>query len=191
MGGSGLRRFFRPDVDNTSIAIDNKGTPYVVFTDQVFTGKAIAMKYNVSSWVYVGNSTGFSAGPAYSPSIAVDGSGTPYVFYSDGANSSKATVMKYVSADGIIHPENRDENGKMKIYPNPGNSLIIVSCSLLGKENSKISIYNMLGKKVDEIDNLLNQKDKIDYDVNCLKSGIYIIKLTNDNNVSIAKFIKE
>ena len=183
--------FQKPYIGNTSIAIDNKSTPYVVFVEEQTTGKATAMKYNGSSWVYVGNSDGFSSGEATFTCIAIDSSGIPYVLYGDYANGYKATVMKYVSGVGMNDPENRDENRALRIYPNPVKSLLVVSCSLLGKEYSKISIYNMLGKKVDEIDDVPNQKNKIDYDASWLKNGVYIVKITNENNVSVAKFIKE
>jgi len=81
---------------NTSIAVDNNGTPYVVYKDYGQSGKATVMKYTGTSWETVG-SAGFSAGSAGYTSIALDRSVTPnvpYVVYED-AVKYKATVMKY------------------------------------------------------------------------------------------------
>ncbi len=86
--------FSAGEVNHTSIAIDNSGTPYVVYDDGGNSSKATVMKFNGSSWEPVG-SPGFSAGRATSVSIALDSSGSPYVAYRDGGNSGKATVMKF------------------------------------------------------------------------------------------------
>jgi hypothetical protein len=80
----------------TAIAIDNVGTPYVVYMDISNASKATVMKYNSgsSSWVIVG-SAGFSQDMVESTDIAIDGSGTPYVVYRDWGSSKKATIMKF------------------------------------------------------------------------------------------------
>jgi hypothetical protein len=77
-----------------SIAIDNRGTPYVVFLDfDTWDYNATVKKYNGSSWETVGL-PGFSAGWVDYTSIAIDRSGMPYVTYKDNSYDSKATVMK-------------------------------------------------------------------------------------------------
>ncbi len=77
-----------------SIAIDNSGTPYVVYMDSVNGYKATVMKYNGTSWVSVG-SPGFSAGWAENTAIAIDSSGTPYVVFENHLQFHGATVMKF------------------------------------------------------------------------------------------------
>jgi type IX secretion system substrate protein len=78
----------------TSLAIDQSGTPYVAYRDVALTQKATVIKYNGSSWVPVG-SAGFSVSGAVNTSIAIDGTGTPYIAFEDYAKFRKATVMKY------------------------------------------------------------------------------------------------
>ncbi|WP_256758450.1 S-layer homology domain-containing protein [Cohnella sp. WQ 127256] len=90
----GSAGFSTGNVNYTSIAIDNSGTPYVVYQDEGNSYKATVMKYNGSSWENVG-SAGFSTGSVSYPSIAIDGSGTPYVAYQNLGNGNKANVMKY------------------------------------------------------------------------------------------------
>jgi VCBS repeat-containing protein len=72
------------------IAIDNSGTPYMVYTDVGNSAKLEAMKYNGTSWVTVG-SAGFSPTGSDFTDMAIDGSGTPYVIFRNGGT----TVMKF------------------------------------------------------------------------------------------------
>jgi hypothetical protein len=78
----------------TSLAIDKTGTLYVAYSDISYDFKANVMKFDGSSWVYVG-APNFSAWQANYTSIVLDSKGTPYVAYWDRANNGKATVMKF------------------------------------------------------------------------------------------------
>ncbi|MBI2722991.1 MAG: T9SS type A sorting domain-containing protein [Bacteroidetes bacterium] len=80
-----------------SFKISPQGELYVSYLDQPNNYKASVMRFDGSSWVYVG-APGFSAGDAGSPSLAFDSSGTPFVGYTDGGNAYKATVMKFDGA---------------------------------------------------------------------------------------------
>lgn len=80
--------------EHISIALDNNGTPYVVYQDDGNDLKATVKRFNGTSWETVGEA-GFSAGMVRYTSIAIGKNGIPYVVYRDEENSSKATVMKY------------------------------------------------------------------------------------------------
>ncbi len=82
-----------------SLTIDHSGNLFFVYEDGVLggggAGKASVMKYDGTSWSFVGSER-FSAGDATYTSIALNNSGTPYVAYVDNATASAgATVMKY------------------------------------------------------------------------------------------------
>lgn len=71
----------------TSVAIGKKDTPYVAFIDQDHNDAVSVMKYNGSSWVYVG-APGFSNTVFQNPQEAnlilkIDTTGKPYVMYED------------------------------------------------------------------------------------------------------------
>jgi len=83
---------FYSDPASLSLYIDN-GTPYVSFSDSSNSYKLSTMKFDGSSWVYVGNQY-FSINDAY-PSILSVNSGKPYVAFRDQENSYKMTVMSY------------------------------------------------------------------------------------------------
>jgi hypothetical protein len=85
---------------DTSLDLDGSNTPYVAYRDNGNGGRASVMRYNGSSWEYVGTA-GFSPGRVYSTSLKLDSSNMPYVAfkdYADDINGIKVTVMKYNGA---------------------------------------------------------------------------------------------
>ncbi len=100
----GSADFTAGEAYDSSFAIDDNGTPYVMYVDVANSDKATVMKFNGSSWVTVG-SAGFS--PDYVgeyTDIAIDPGGTPYVVYEDGADGDarKATVMKFDGNSWVV-----------------------------------------------------------------------------------------
>ena len=76
----------------------------------------------------------------------------------------------------------------VSIYPNPTQSVFKIET----KENviiSNVSIYNILGGLVTQNASRLNNNE---YDISNLTSGIYIVRVSDDNNNTITKrLIKE
>ena len=79
------------------IAIDSKGTPYVLYSNTNNTYKLTAMKYTGSTWTNVG-AAGFSSDYAYVNDFAIDGNDVPYAAYKDGDHSDGVTVMKFTGS---------------------------------------------------------------------------------------------
>jgi len=80
------------------IAIDNWGTPYILYLLPGDTFKVEVKKYVGSAWVdlgAVGYNYDANLGIYDSPIIAIDKSGTPYVAFADINNGNKATIKKY------------------------------------------------------------------------------------------------
>jgi uncharacterized repeat protein (TIGR02543 family) len=76
----GNEGFSKGPVNYTSIALDNKNTPYVAYIDLEKGSKITVKKFTGNSWQTVGTE-GFSAKKVKEASIVVDKNGIPYVVY--------------------------------------------------------------------------------------------------------------
>ena len=77
----------------------------------------------------------------------------------------------------------------MNIYPNPtsGNLSIELPSDNAGTEDSRIEIYNVIGKPVFRNDNISR---KSDIDISNLPNGVYILKIYDGPSVRTAKIMK-
>jgi hypothetical protein len=92
----GSKGFYQPGVWITKLALNEQGTPYMLFGDEKHGGKTVVMKYTgrgESGWERVGNLF-FSAGHAEYTSFAVSG-GKIYAAFTDRGNDDKTTVMMF------------------------------------------------------------------------------------------------
>jgi hypothetical protein len=92
----GTAGFSAAEAQCQSLAFSPSGQPYVAYADGAAIPwmSATVMKFDGSSWVYVGN-PGFSNGFSWQESLAFSPSGEPYVGYIDQPDSAKTSVMKY------------------------------------------------------------------------------------------------
>ena len=97
LGGTG---FSAGEAYFCNIAINQVGTPYVVYQDATSGYRATVMKYSGGSWQLVGNQ-GFSAGRATNTTIAINSQMQPVVSYADGAHAGKATCMAFNGASWV------------------------------------------------------------------------------------------
>jgi len=109
------------------------------------------------------------------------------VNYCNGADARQRLVddFSWEITDGGLDCSTagvEDENRlNISIYPNPVKDKLYIQ----GLSNtSKVSIYNVLGKLV------LSETTKSEIDVDNLQSGIYIIKIVDEQKEIIRKFIK-
>ena len=76
------------------------------------------------------------------------------------------------------------------LYPNPANNSLQISSDVIVTGNIEINIFDMLGnqvvsKKINDNKDVLNQKlSLVD-----LSSGNYVVKITNNDVVSVAKLV--
>ncbi|MFA6924158.1 MAG: T9SS type A sorting domain-containing protein [Bacteroidales bacterium] len=75
---------------------------------------------------------------------------------------------------------------QINIYPNPANTQITIELPQTTKQ-STIIIYNISGEETIKAKGI-RQKTKVD--ISNLQSGIYFIKIVNEDGVSVGKFIK-
>jgi hypothetical protein len=79
--------------------------------------------------------------------------------------------------------------GDLQLYPNPATSAITVDASAIKDvKGSKLSVLSLNGQM---IMNMTLGNNKTDLNISRLVPGVYILKLVNDNNTVIRKFVKE
>ncbi len=79
-------------------------------------------------------------------------------------------------------------NNTFSIYPNPNNGEFNVKLNSNSFENSTLEIIDVLGKKIHS-QNLTNQQTIIN--TKNISKGIYIVKLTKENQTVISKIVVE
>ncbi len=90
----------------TSIALDSKNTPYLIFsnntprkTKSIMTNPVV--KFDGTNWVNVGTSP-ISEITAQYTTIKIDSNDTPYIAFINSSNESRVTVMKFDGTDWAI-----------------------------------------------------------------------------------------
>lgn len=78
------------------------------------------------------------------------------------------------------------ESSNITIYPNPTNGIIHISHDLNSK--SQLMVVDLNGSVVYQ-QNLAKDQNTIDCDLSNLSSGVYFLKLMNENNISVKRII--
>jgi len=100
-----------------------------------------------------------------------------------GYNGAQGS-FKIGAYDASLATPSFDSNS-FKAYPNPVKDVLNLSYS---QEMTNVSIFNLLGQQV--IDKTLNDS-KAQVDMSGLLQGVYLVKVTVDNQVKTIKVIKE
>jgi len=105
--------FSPSNINLSSVAIGKNDTPYIAYLDYAHNDAVSVMKYNGSSWVFVG-SPGFShtivpTGVDKSLILKIDNTGKPYVFFEDSLTppfslmSFDGNAWSLVDSAGIVN----------------------------------------------------------------------------------------
>lgn len=81
-----------------------------------------------------------------------------------------------------------ESNIEMKIFPNPFEDIVNISCSDVMNNNSYLRIYNSLGALVYSAE---LKKNNVKIDLSNLATGLYFLKFENQNKLSVKKIIKK
>ncbi|MEO8209766.1 MAG: T9SS type A sorting domain-containing protein [bacterium] len=123
-------------------------------------------------WVDGRNSSTFGSGGIYAQNLKYDGT----------IGSVGITQISSNIPEGYSLKQN---------YPNPFNNSTVIEFEINNSDNYKFEIFDMLGKKVDEVFN--NHKTpgtyKVNYNADKLSSGIYLYRLSSDELNLSKKFI--
>jgi hypothetical protein len=138
---------------------------------------------------------------------------TTYQWYHDGNVIPGATEYFYVApASGNYNVVATDANGceveaaifdvvagiqladahsQLTIFPNPVSESITITGAVLVHAEIEISIYNMIGKKIMDVQAIPLSDNKWKADVSKLSSGIYWLTVTDQENISRIPFTKK
>ncbi|MBW6489608.1 MAG: T9SS type A sorting domain-containing protein [Lentimicrobium sp.] len=93
---------------------------------------------------------------------------------------------------GIDGPDFEDSpiSKTLKVYPNPVQSEVNFSLSLSKNENIQIEIFNLRGTLVKSLETFVLRGDQnISVSADGLSNGTYLLKVTSDTGVRVAKFV--
>ncbi|HNW97379.1 MAG TPA: T9SS type A sorting domain-containing protein [Bacteroidales bacterium] len=99
---------------------------------------------------------------------------------SDTSNAIHITIVGLSDIKGIQG---------MRIYPNPADDNITIEFTDASEKNN-VSIYNVEGQKIIE-QNTSASTGKTLVGISDLQKGIYFLKVMNENNITVIRFIKE
>ncbi|HTL82962.1 MAG TPA: T9SS type A sorting domain-containing protein [Bacteroidia bacterium] len=80
-----------------------------------------------------------------------------------------------------------NENTSLSIYPNPSNGIYTIGNST--RENTTIEIFNSTGQVVTSAVQEVN--DGLQFDISNEPAGIYFVRITSGNNVTVERVVKE
>lgn len=119
----------------------------------------------------------------------------PYLFYYDELSANMEYILYNLIGEPITDVKQENELVKdfelKSVYPNPFNPSTTIQFSLPVSEMVTISVYNIIGQKVDEI---VNEKfepgiHKINWNAFSLPSGVYLIRMNSGSFNSVQKAV--
>ena len=123
---------------------------------------------------------------SYQLYIHPDSSGYYYADIMNNAGCLGRSDTLYYNINGT---KNYSNNIYFEIYPNPANDKITIENISKSRALDKmISIYNIEGQIIIQTP---MQQQKIELNISDLANGIYILKLSNSENILIKKFVKD
>jgi hypothetical protein len=126
-----------------------------------------------------------------------------YSFSVIGGNTVNG--LDYTVGTDSIHPINSSILGITEVknnagsflnaYPNPYTSFATIVLNLPESANVSLEVYNMLGEKVQTLDNSKKQAGNYKYNFSArslnFSSGMYFVKLTAGNKTNVLKIVEQ
>ena len=120
------------------------------------------------------------------------------------ANGIMVNGLDFTVGTDSIHPNTslvgikeikNTANSFMSAYPNPYTSQATILLNLPESASVLLEVYNMLGQKVQTLDNSQKQTGIYQYSFSAKNlnqgSGMYFVKLTSGNQTSVIKLIEQ
>lgn len=147
--------------------------------------------YNISSWGNSSSCSHFGVGYNYVEGIGDISSGlfSLYISYFENAESLNCFEDDEVSFSNVsdcmtVGISTIRNNELFELYPNPTSNKLFIELEY--PTRTKVIVYNISGKEV--YSSFINQS-KSTIDISSYKSGLYIVKVINENGTSKSKLI--
>lgn len=138
-------------------------------------------------FVYIkGPTISSGGGNFYIDNFSLVPQGVPPVNFDNISDLPDIGAYEYNSSLNLFENFSSSTKSEIKLFPNPAKNKITISNFL---DNSKILIYDILGKK-HFVKNLRENTSAKTLDISHLKKGIYILKTINKKQTKTKTFIK-
>jgi hypothetical protein len=109
------------------------------------------------------------------------------VFISDGSVNQLGVKVDDFVINGVLSSGSFEAN-QIAVYPNPSKGIFHFSFGNLNP--TKIEVYDVSGKLIQQKNNLEVQNNQTNIDVSNASNGIYFVKITTENNTITKRIIK-
>jgi hypothetical protein len=147
--------------------------------------------YNISSWGNSSSCSHFGVGYNYVEGIGDISTGlfSLYISYFENAESLNCfedNQVTFSNNGGCVTTGLKEyvDKNDLKIYPNPTSNKLYVE--LEHPTRTKVSLFDITGKEV--YSTIINQATST-IDVSSFKSGLYLVKVVNENGSSKSKLV--
>jgi len=109
------------------------------------------------------------------------------IFYD--VNDKNFTISAGVGIDSYAAQANAIS---MQLIPNPANEQVTISLNGLSKtQKSSLTMYDIIGNIVLKDELIAKESQEVNYDIANLSKGVYIVEITNSNQKSVKRLIKQ
>jgi hypothetical protein len=172
----------------SSVSLSSDGSTVVIggpFND----GHVGTYKNNSGTWIQIGDDIDGEASEDFSGfSTSINSDGTVIAIGApgnDGNGNNSGQVRVYQNENLGISEFSQLEK---LIYPNPTSGIIYLE--FISNNTPQVSIFDLTGKLIyDKLHSISNNKLKIDF--SNFESGIYLIKIKENNKIFTGKVIKD
>ncbi|MBK8980915.1 MAG: T9SS type A sorting domain-containing protein [Ignavibacteria bacterium] len=186
--------------------LSHNNSPVVVYQKASSNSAIYAFRTDQNgSYVWSGNTINVSNAPSPKGATVsiMDQSGMVISAWLDGRNSMSfgdgGIYAQNINFNGTIGPVGINiisteipENFKLgQNYPNPFNNMTSIEFSINVSGNYKMEIFDITGRKADEVFNEIKSPGtyRLNYNAGKLTSGVYIYKLSSDKINQTRKFL--
>jgi YVTN family beta-propeller protein len=117
-----------------------------------------------------------------------DGSFDVTLTVTNASGDDTKTEIDYITVDTLTFLETNGKNIHLSIFPNPASDYVYVEIENLSDNQFTLSLFNVQGRFISSVE-LKNEKNKIE--ISNLPIGIYLIHITDGDQIKTIRILKE